>query len=74
MPAYTVIRERAGDGTLYEVIDPSGRVVSAHPSNWRAAHALAVFMAHDALMAAQQADYHERDVEPLIEIADPGVR
>jgi hypothetical protein len=30
---YRVIRERAGDGTLYEVADLAGKVVSRHPMN-----------------------------------------
>lgn len=38
---YDVIRERAGDGTLYEVANLAGKVVSAHPMALSAARALA---------------------------------
>ena len=38
---HVVTRERAGDGTLFEVTDIRGRVVSAHPMAWTAAHRLA---------------------------------
>lgn len=41
MKTHTVIPERAGDGTLYEVADLTGRIVSAHPCARRAAVALA---------------------------------
>lgn len=44
---YTVIRERAGDGTLFEVADIRGRVVSAHPSACRSALAFAEFLEAD---------------------------
>lgn len=45
---YTVMRERSGDGTLFEVADIRGRVVSASPRNWRSAHALAEHLECDA--------------------------
>lgn len=57
---YTVIRERAGDGTLFEVTDIRGRVVSAHPSAWRAAHSFAEFLEADSDMERQQLSVSER--------------
>jgi hypothetical protein len=38
---YDVIRERAGDGTLYEVANLAGKIVSVHPMSLRAANELA---------------------------------
>lgn len=38
---YDVVRERAGDGTLYEVVNLAGKVVSAHPMALSAARELA---------------------------------
>jgi hypothetical protein len=58
---YTVIRERAGDGTLFEVADIRGRVVSASPRNWRSAHALAEFLDADREMENMQLNATERD-------------
>lgn len=48
MKIHSVIPERAGDGTLYEVADLSGRIVSAHPCARRAAVALAEHLDCDA--------------------------
>lgn len=48
MSRYSVAPERAGDGTLYEVRDLTGRVVSAHPCSLRAAQALADHLEADA--------------------------
>lgn len=39
--SYEVIRERAGDGSLYEVVDARGRVVSPYPMARNAAQRLA---------------------------------
>lgn len=45
---FQVIPERAGDGSMYEVTDLDGRVVSAYPCAWRAAVKLAQFLDDDS--------------------------
>lgn len=45
---YEAIRERAGDGTLYEVIDLNGKVVSIAPMALTAARRDAEFRTADA--------------------------
>jgi hypothetical protein len=47
---YVVTKERAGDGTLFEVTDIRGKVVSAYPMAWRAAYQLAVHLECDRAM------------------------
>lgn len=44
---FAVLPERAGDGSLYEVADLTGRIVSAHPCAWRAAVDLAQHLDDD---------------------------
>lgn len=61
MKTHTVIPERAGDGTLYEVADLSGRIVSAHPCARRAAVELADFLDDDREMETMQLMGSERE-------------
>lgn len=58
---YTVIRERAGDGSLFEVADIRGRVVSASPRNWRSCMALAEHLEADAYAERCQLMVDERE-------------
>lgn len=59
---YRVIRERAGDGTLYEVENLAGKVVSAHPMALSAANALAeAYELDDAHEVAQERECAKRD-------------
>lgn len=54
MNRYLVARESAGDGTLWEVVDPRGRVVSTYPMALRAAERYAADCAADDAIERQQ--------------------
>lgn len=61
MNRHIVVRERAGDGTLYEVADLTGRVVSPYPMAYQAAVELAELRDADADMERQQLAVTERE-------------
>lgn len=48
MAKYNVTRERNGDGTLFEVTGPTGKIESAHPCAYRAAVQLATNLEIDS--------------------------
>lgn len=58
---YAVIPERAGDGSLYEVTNIAGRVVSAHPCAWRAAVSLAQHLDSDYDLERRMLSVTERE-------------
>lgn len=57
---YEVIKERAGDGTLCEVRDLTGKVVSRYPMTRNAAERYAEFLNADAQNERDQLAVTER--------------
>lgn len=58
--SHTVTRERAGDGSLWEVTDLRGKVVSAHPMARPAAVRLAEQLDADATQERRMLAVSER--------------